>query len=179
MEIQVRPDATLTEFRPGDQDALVEWFKAKEIYQNTFHIPFPYTREHANEWIAQSLKGYPRQHKPMSFALRDQRGLLIGGAGLVRGATHSHVAEIGYWIAKPYWGQNLATDTVRTLCEYGANELGLVRITAHVYLFNPASARVLEKCGFEKEGLLRKSHLKDGVYLDSYLYSYLATTTAI
>jgi RimJ/RimL family protein N-acetyltransferase len=48
-----------------------------------------------------------------------------------------------------------------------------VKITAHVFVHNHASARVLEKCGFEQEGLLRKHYLKDGKYLDARLYSLL------
>jgi ribosomal-protein-alanine N-acetyltransferase len=175
MEIKVRDDIFLTEFRHGDQNALVEWFKAKEIYQNTFHIPYPYTRAHADEWINRNLKDYERRQKPSSFAIRNADGLLIGGAGLMLGDDQPlYKAEIGYWIAKPYWGQNIATDVVKTLCQYGVQEFGLVRITAHIYLANPASARVVEKCGFELEGVLRKSHLKDGTYLDSKLYSFIA-----
>jgi RimJ/RimL family protein N-acetyltransferase len=63
------------------------------------------------------------------------------------------------------------TDVVRSACAFAAQQWKLVRITAHVFDFNVASARVLEKCGFELEGHLRKHHQKDGKFLDSRLYA--------
>ena len=63
------------------------------------------------------------------------------------------------------------TDVVRSACDFALAEWKLVRIMAHVFEFNKASARVLEKCGFELEGLLRKHHQKDGKFLDSRLYT--------
>ena len=74
--------------------------------------------------------------------------------------------EIGYWLAKPFWGRGIMTAVVRTLCDYAFAEFGLVKISAHVFANNPASARVLEKCGFVREGLLRRHYHKDGQYFD-------------
>ena len=82
----------------------------------------------------------------------------------------SHRAEIGYWLAKPYWNRGIMTAVVKKVCQYGFKEFGLVKITAHVFATNPASGRVLEKCGFEQEGFLKKHYLKDGRYLDAGLY---------
>lgn len=63
------------------------------------------------------------------------------------------------------------TGVVRAACAFAIAEWKLVRITAHVFELNKASARVLEKSGFELEGLLRKHHQKDGKFLDSKLYA--------
>ncbi len=63
---------------------------------------------------------------------------------------------------------------VARACAVGFSELKLVRITAPVFTFNPASAKVLEKNGFTREGLLKKEFLKDGRYIDCYLYTKLA-----
>jgi [ribosomal protein S5]-alanine N-acetyltransferase len=98
--------------------------------------------------------------------------LFIGGcgfAGLQLGKSHR--AEIGYWLAKPYWGQGIMTAIVRRLCEFAFAELSLVKIEAHVFAGNAASARVLEKCGFVQEGYLRKQYVKDGKYLDAKLFA--------
>src|SRR5690606_12348842 len=82
-----------------------------------------------------------------------------------------HKAEIGYWLAKPWWGRGIMTAVVGKACEYAFSRWQLVRITAHVFESNIASARVLEKNGFEFERLLRKHHLKDGRFLDSRLFA--------
>jgi RimJ/RimL family protein N-acetyltransferase len=82
----------------------------------------------------------------------------------------SHRAEIGYWLAKPYWGRGIMTAVVQRACEFAFVEFGLVKIVAHVLSENAASAKVLEKCGFVQEGYLRKHFLKDGKYLDVRLF---------
>jgi len=88
-------------------------------------------------------------------------------------AGQSHRAEIGYWLAKPYWGQGIMTAVVRTACAFAFAEFGLVKIMAQVFAGNGASAKVLEKCGFQQEGYLRKHYLKDGNYVDAKLFALL------
>ena len=85
----------------------------------------------------------------------------------------SHVAEIGYWLAKPYWNQGIATAAVTAITEYGFKELELERITAHVFSFNLGSAKVLEKTGYRYEGYLRNHYKKDGKLLDGKIYAVL------
>ena len=65
------------------------------------------------------------------------------------------------------------TTVVQRLCQHAFEEFALVKITAHVFLHNPASARVLEKCGFQQEGFLRKHFLKDGRFIDAMLFALL------
>jgi len=85
--------------------------------------------------------------------------------------TYGHRAEIGYWLAKPFWGQGIMSAVVGAICDFAFGDWKLVRITAHVFTSNEASSRVLEKNGFEYEGLLRKHHQKDGKFIDSKLYA--------
>ena len=85
----------------------------------------------------------------------------------------SHRGEIGYWLAKPFWGRGIMTGVVRRVCRHAFEEFGLVKVSAHVFTNNPASARVLEKCGFVEEGLLRKHFLKDGRFLDAWVFALL------
>jgi len=61
----------------------------------------------------------------------------------------------------------------RRVCGHAFEEFGLVKITAHVFPHNPASARVLEKCGFQQEGFLRQHFLKDGRFIDVRLFGLL------
>jgi [ribosomal protein S5]-alanine N-acetyltransferase len=174
VNIQVNEQVRLTEFRPSDKPALVEHQNDKEIYDRTLRIPYPYTDTHADEWLGIYAKATQQQGRPVHFAIRNAEDYLIGAFGFNDFQMgKSHRAEIGYWIAKPYWGQGIMTAVVQRACQYAFEEFGLVKIIAHVNATNPASARVLEKCGFEQEGFLRKHFRKDGEYLDVRLYARL------
>lgn len=83
-------------------------------------------------------------------------------------------AEIGYMIAPDQWGNGYATDAVSLLAGYAFRERRLNRLYATVYATNPASARVLEKVGFEQEGTLRQHAFVDGEYVDVTYYGLLA-----
>jgi RimJ/RimL family protein N-acetyltransferase len=91
----------------------------------------------------------------------------VTGIHKIRG----HKCELGYWIAEPFWGRGLATEAVRAVTGYAFSKLKLVRLMAAAYLSNRRSMRVLKKCGFKKEGFLRKSVLKDGRFYDVYLFA--------
>jgi RimJ/RimL family protein N-acetyltransferase len=88
------------------------------------------------------------------------------------------VAELGYWIAPDEWGNGYATDAARTLTEYAFEQRRLHRVQARVVSFNDASARVLEKAGFEREGVHRETVFVDGDHRDVVWYGRLATDHA-
>jgi RimJ/RimL family protein N-acetyltransferase len=101
----------------------------------------------------------------------------IGSIGLMPGKdVHRFTAEMGYWLAEPFWGKGIMTQAVKSLAAYAIVDLKLKRIFAEPYATNPASARVLEKAGFMREGILRSNAFKDGKVLDQFLYSYVANT---
>ena len=85
--------------------------------------------------------------------------------------VHRLTAELGYWLGEPFWGRGIASEAVRSIAEYGFRELGLVRIFAEPYSTNKSSCRVLEKAGFSFEGRLKNNVIKNGVILDSVMYS--------
>lgn len=163
MKLVVNDRIHLSEFRPSDKPALLEHLQEKEIYDRTLRIPYPYTEADADEWLALTARITQQQGQPIHWAIRDTDALLIGGCGFDDlQIGKSHRAEIGYWLAKPYWGQGIVTAVVRKVCEFAFTEWKLVKITASIFAFNAASARVAEKCGFQQEGYLRKHYLKDG-----------------
>jgi RimJ/RimL family protein N-acetyltransferase len=82
-----------------------------------------------------------------------------------------HTAEIGYWLGRRFWGRGVATDAVRAAARYGFAQLGMHRVFALPFAHNAASARVLEKAGYQLEGRTRRSAVKDGVVLDQWLYA--------
>jgi ribosomal-protein-alanine N-acetyltransferase len=114
------------------------------------------------------------QGQPVNWAIREDNAL-IGAFGFKDVQIgKSHRAEIGYWLAKRYWGQGIMTAVVRKACAHAVAEWGLVKIVAEVFADNIASAQVLEKCGFEQEGYLCKHYLRDARYLDARLYAFIA-----
>jgi len=174
MNISVSDQIHLSEIRPSDEAAVLEHLKEKEIYDRTLRIPYPYSEANFQAWMLIVKKTTEEQGQPVHWAIRNEDDLLIGGCGFDGVQVgKSHRAEIGYWLAKPYWGQGVMTAVVQRACEFVFAKFGLVKIVAHVHADNAASARVLEKCGFQQEGYLRKHCLKDGKYLDARLFALL------
>jgi RimJ/RimL family protein N-acetyltransferase len=171
LNLRVNDRAHLTEIRPSDKAALLEHFEDKEIYDFTLRIPFPYRETDAEEWLALNERTTRQQGRPVNWAIRNEAGYLIGAIGFHDLALgKSHRAEIGYWLAKPFWGQGLMTAVVKKACDFAFAEWDLGKITALVFAHNSGSARVLEKCGFEQEGYLKKHYMKDGRFLDARAY---------
>ena len=174
MKIVVNDQVHLSEFRSSDKPALIEHLNDRDIYDRTLRIPFPYTEVDADEWLTLAAKITEQQGQSVHFAIRSADDALIGGCGFDGFQIgKSHRAEVGYWLAKPHWGRGIMTAVVRRVCQHAFEEFGLVKITAHVFSHNPASARVLEKCGFVQEGLLRKHFVKDGQFMDAKLFALL------
>ena len=174
MKIVVNDQFHLSEFRPSDKCAIVVLLNDRDIYDLTLRIPFPYTEADADAFFARVSKATEQHGQPAHFAIRTGDDALIGGCGFIDlEIGKSHRAEVGYWLAKPLWGQGIMTAVVQRLCQHAFDEFGLVKIIAHVFTGNPASARVLEKCGFVQEGLLRKHFLKDGKFIDARLFALL------
>jgi ribosomal-protein-alanine N-acetyltransferase len=158
----------------GDKAAYLEHLADPEIYRRTLAIPFPYTEADADWWIDHREQNArdPEAH----FAIREPGGQLIGAVGVVADLPPgAHCAEIGYWLAKPYRNRGVMTRVLRTYAGYAFAELGLRRLWASPFDGNAASARVLEKAGFQREGCLREHCRKDGQYLDALVYGLLAS----
>lgn len=174
LKITVREGVHLSGIQQTDKPALLEHLDSRDVYNSTLNIPHPYTETDADWWIDKRIEHTKRIGREVSFAIRDDEGKLIGvvSADSFEPGT-SHRAEIGYWLARAWWGQGVMTDAVRAYVRYAFDELQLLRLTAHVFEFNVGSARVLEKNGFKLEGRLRKHICKDGELLDGRFYGLL------
>jgi [ribosomal protein S5]-alanine N-acetyltransferase len=172
MRLPVNDTFHLTEFRRSDAPGLVELLHDRAVYEWTLRIPYPYTLADADSYLARAVGRVPVDGPPSAFAVRDAADRVVGVCGLEGPAPCGHHrAEIGYWLGRPYWGHGLATAVVRTVCAFAFEELGLVRLVAHVFADNHASARVLEKNGFRQEGYLIRHYCKDGRFIDARLYA--------
>jgi ribosomal-protein-alanine N-acetyltransferase len=172
MKIVVNEQIFLSEFCVSDKPALIEYLNDRDIYDRTLRIPFPYREQDADEWLALVARTTAEQGRPVQFAIRSGDAALIGGCGFMDlQVGKSHRAEIGYWLARPFWGRGIMTAVVRQACLHAFQEFGVVKITARVFAHNPASGRVLAKCGFQEEGYLRKHYLKDNQFIDARLFA--------
>ena len=155
-------------WRLSDAPALAKGANNRNVWLNLRDLmPHPYALEDAEAYLHRVTTADPEQ----SFCI-EVDGTAAGAIGLkAKEDVHRHTAELGYWLAEPIWGRGIMTDTVRAFVENRFQALPLYRIFAEVNSNNPASARVLEKAGFEFEGRLRKNVVKDGQILDSLLYA--------
>lgn len=154
-----------------DAKTLVSIADNRKIWLNlTNRFPHPYTPADARRWIRDSST----RHPPTDFAV-ECGGRAVGGIGLLPGDDlRLFTGEIGYWLGEAYWGRGIATAAVTALTLHAFDTLGYRRLFARVLEWNPASIRVLEKCGYQQEARLRKSALKDGKVLDELLYARIA-----
>ena len=153
---------------PGDEAGLVRYANNRNISINMRNaFPHPYTAEDARKWIEFASGQVPEAN--FAIAGPDEA---IGGIGLRLGEdVFRSTAEIGYWLGEPFWGKGIATMAVAALTDFAFSEFSLDRIEAHVFEWNPASTRVLEKAGYCLEGRLRKSITKEGKTIDRFLYA--------
>ena len=139
------------------------WLQLRDVF------PHPYQEEDAREFIERIRL----QNQPTAFALAVD-GHAVGVIGLtVQTDINRLSAEIGYWVGAAYWGRGIATAAVRALTSWSMDQLGLIRLFAMPFAHNVASCLVLGKAGYVREGLLRKSAIKDGQVLDQVLYDYI------
>ena len=138
--------------RPGwaeDAPALAKAIADEAIVRNLAVAPWPYALRDAEAFLAA-----PRDPVLPSLLIFERTAgepALAGACGLGRRPSGS--VELGYWIARPFWGRGLATEAGRQLVAI-ARTLGLARLEASHFLDNPASGRVLEKLGFQPTGLV-------------------------
>ena len=134
-------------------------------------LPYPYTCEDAETYIEAMLSAEQDTQFSWAITVDDQA---IGSVGAFRKDNiHHRTAELGYYIAEPYWGRGIGTAAVKQACASVFANTDIVRIFAEPFSSNIASCRVLEKAGFVFEGLLRKNAVKNDVFLDSKLYALL------
>ncbi len=99
---------------------------------------------------------------------------VIGMFGLHHWSRHHRRAEAGYDLARAYWGQGIASETLRTILTFGFAQMNLHRIYANTIADNHESVRLLERLGFTREGTKRESSWEDdGTFHDSAMYGLL------
>lgn len=141
----------------------------RRIAENTARIPHPYALADAEAFLAATN----RSDRETTFVIALTDGMLIGACGLELregpGAAGT-MPELGYWLGAAYWGRGFATEAVRALIDHAFTDLELEALQAGARVTNPASRRVLEKCGFQWTGvgLYRIRALKSSAPIDRF-----------
>ena len=143
-ECQLRP------WRLSDAADLAAAIGSKKVQDNLRDgIPFPYTEDDARAFIREMLDADPDAVYAYAITVEDRA---IGSIGVYRqGNIHRRTAELGYYLAEPFWGKGLATSAVSAVCRRIFDSTDILRIYAEPFAYNTASCRVLEKCGFVPE----------------------------
>lgn len=161
----------IRDWRMEDAPSVAKYADNRNIWINLRDaFPHPYSLQDAESFLTRVIESNPRTVFAIATKIES-----IGSIGLMVGEdVHRFTAEMGYWLAEPFWGKGIMTEAVKVLTTYATRDLKLHRIFAEPHTTNIASARVLEKAGFVREGRLRSNVFKDGRILDQFLYSYVS-----
>ena len=153
-----------------DVPSLVHHANDVDVWRNLTHaFPHPYTEADAIAWVEMAAE--PGRSVHLAIELD---GKAIGGLGAIAGeGIACATAQFGYWLGQEHWGKGLATAAAGALLNHLEEHKLFARVEASVFAWNPASMRVLEKLGFVREGVLRRSVTKDGQLIDSVMYAYV------
>jgi [ribosomal protein S5]-alanine N-acetyltransferase len=159
----------LRPWRASDEASLVENANSRAVWLNLRdRFPHPYTAADARTWFAIVEKESPVQHLAIEVA-----GQAVGGIGIELGSDVERCsAEIGYWLGEPHWGKGIMTAALVGMTTYVCEHFSeLERIFAVPFVRNEASYRLLDKAGYELEGRMRRSAIKEGEVLDQLVYA--------
>ncbi|MEM6318113.1 MAG: GNAT family protein [Bacteroidota bacterium] len=155
----------------ADKPALAQLANNKKLWDNLRDVmPHPYSEADAQFFIDLKAKDDPQQN----FAITYQREFCGVIDVIPQQDVYRKTGEIGYWIGEPFWRKGIATEAIRQAVRYGFDVLRLHRIEAKVFEYNVGSKRVLEKNGFQLEGIARQAVYKNEQFWDAYCYGLLA-----
>jgi len=157
---------TLRQWTIKDLNSLVKFANNYEIAKNlTNQFPHPYTEAHGRAFLNMVAKPNPTR----IFAI-DVEGQAVGGIGVhPQTDIQCKNAELGYWLAEPFWGKGIMTKAVKAMIKYGFDAWDINRIFARPFGENIGSQKVLEKAGFVLEARFEKTLFKNGEYLDELI----------
>ena len=161
------PSSILRSWRKEDAPSLVKYADNPKIAGNMRDgFPNPYTISDAEQFLRMATGD-----KTALLLAIEIDGEACGGIG-VHSFTdiYRKTAEIGYWLAEPFWGRGIMTTAVKAMVPVAFEHFDIVRLQAGVYSTNPASMRVLEKAGFEREAVHKKAIFKNGEILDEVVF---------
>ncbi|MFO8050452.1 MAG: GNAT family N-acetyltransferase [Thermoplasmatota archaeon] len=166
-------DIILRRFRMEDAEDLARNINHRGISRYTLNIPYPYGPDDAIEFMAKNKDWYDAESDLNLAICKKEDDRVIGGIGLMKIEWQNKASEIGYWLGREHWGRGITPKAVRGMVKYGFKELGLHRISSVIFSPNKRSRRVMEKSGFEIEGILKDRYILEDEYVDGVMYAIL------
>jgi RimJ/RimL family protein N-acetyltransferase len=147
-----------------DAKAIAKLANDRRIAENTARIPHPYALADAKQFIASAKTSADE----LVFLVTLANSGVVGACGIAR--LDGQSPELGYWLGVRHWGQGYATEAVRAVIDHAFTQLAYDALAASARVTNPASRRVLEKCGFQwtGAGLCRVRALASSVPIDRF-----------
>lgn len=157
-------------WKKADTFALAKYLNNKKIWDNCRDgLPYPYTEKDAEQFIQ-----FASDSKEQNNYCIEINQEAAGNISLIRGTdVERYNAELGYWLAEPYWNQGIMSQALKQAIENYFLHTDIARIYALVYETNQASMRVLENTGFRKCGIHQKACFKNGQFVDCHYYELL------
>ncbi len=154
----------------SDAHAISYLINNKKVQDNLRDfVPYPYTLADGEAFI----KHTKENHDAFTFAIT-YNGELVGVMGLTPQVdVYRKSVEIGYWIGEPFWNKGIGTGALQLTIQHVWRSLEANRIFCGVYEYNIASMKILEKCGFQKEGIAQKAVFKNNQFWDLHRYALL------
>ena len=150
----------LHKWKSADREALITLCNAVDRTFLSDRLPYPYTEADADWWLGMVAANEGKEGVWRAIVVEGQ---IVGSISVERMANENQaVGSIGYMILTPFWSQGIGTDAVRQICGVAFRELALECIIGEVFPENLASARVLEKNGFQLERTKIGGVVKDG-----------------
>ena len=151
----------------NDAEALAQMLNNKNIVANLRDgIPFPYTVKDAKYFLVNTA--IPKSFYHFCIEVNKE----VGGSISIfpKEDVYRKTAEIGYYIAEPYWKRGIGTQAIGLITDYAWKNLDVIKLYAEVFEFNKPSMRALEKNNYHLESVRKKHVIKNGQFWDDYLW---------
>jgi len=150
--------------------SIAKYANNKRIADNLRNaFPYPYSLDDAKKWIETTINAGEEKQIVRIITVDGEAVGAVGVHGM--SDVYCKSAEIGYWLAEPFWGRGIMTECIKEICALAFEKFDIVRIFAEIFAFNAGSEKVLQKAGFKFEGIKKKSVFKNGKIHDSKVYA--------
>lgn len=163
-------------FKALDAQRIYEVCSDYDIAKMTLSLPIPYLLEHAVGFIDYAKKALKQETSyECAVCYKDNPNKVIGCIGITNINKVAKRAELGWWVDKAEWNKGIATEAARAVINFAFKQLNLHTLHARHFECNPASGRVMQKCGMKYVGTLRDFESRLGKFNNVLYYDIIDT----
>lgn len=140
-----------------------------DISRNTSSMPFPYYEKNAVAWLNMAFQGFDSGERFIFAIELNATKQFIGGIGFSINKENNR-AEIGYWLGREFWNKGYCSEALPMIIKFAFEEIKINKLIATHFPYNPASGKVLEKCGMNKEGEFKEYIKRKDQFFDLVHY---------